>query len=243
MSSRRTSRLGSLTTGLLDLFVPRRCLGCRARAVPPWCEACSAEVRPAPPGCSRCAAPRRAGHACWPADAPIDATVAAFDYRGPIAASVVTAKLAGATSAWPTLATPLARRLAASPPDVDVITWVTTAPRRVRQRGVDHPAVIARVVAQALQVPTLRLLDARQERDADRYHARVRLPGTSVLLVDDVVTTGATAWRAASVLRRAGAGRVVLAVLARAGSHPLGSSVRDPITEAHTAATLRLPLR
>jgi predicted amidophosphoribosyltransferase len=55
----------------------------------------------------------------------------------------------------------------------------------------------------------------------------VRLPGSNVLLVDDVVTTGTTAWRAAAELRAAGAGRIELAVLARAGTHPLGVAAGD----------------
>jgi predicted amidophosphoribosyltransferase len=153
--------------------------------------------------------------------------MAAFDYRGPVAAAVVTGKVAGARAGWPALAAALAERVQDVGVDADVVTWVTTPAVRVRARGVDHAQVLAVEVARAVGLPCLALLDAATNgAERDRYRARRSLPGTHVLLVDDVVTTGATAWRAASCLRQAGAGRVELAVLARAGTHPLGAVSR-----------------
>ena len=59
-------------------------------------------------------------------------------------------------------------------------------------------------------------------QDNVRNAFRVRQPravkGRSILLVDDVLTTGATSSEAARILRKAGAARVVVAVLARAHS-------------------------
>lgn len=212
---------------LLELFAPTRCLSCRRRGPLPWCAACAEQVRHLPEGCRRCAAPRGGAHACWPPDAPIDATVAACDYRGPVAAAVVTAKVAGARAGWPALAHVLAARMRDVEVDADVVTWVTTPATRVRVRGIDHAQTLAAEVARAVDLPCVALLDARPGgTDRDRYRALRALPGTHVLLVDDVVTTGATAWRAANCLRLAGAGRVELAVLARAGTHPLGAVSR-----------------
>jgi len=155
-------------------------------------------------------------------------TVAAYDYRGVVAAAIVTAKLAGAHAGWSGLVEPLAARLRADPPPVDVVTAITTPAGRVRARGRDHAALLAGLVSGALGLPVLPLLEASAGPDGrDRYRARHRLPGTDVLLVDDVLTTGATAWRAAATLRAAGAGAIHLAVLARAGTHPLGVAARN----------------
>jgi predicted amidophosphoribosyltransferase len=206
---------------LLALLAPPRCLACRARAAPPWCSPCAGRVGGPAEGCPRCAAPRGGPHRCWPAHAPIASTRAVFDYRGPVARAVVTAKLGGAHAGWSALGEVLADHLLRDPPAVDVVTWVTTAPARLRRRGVDHAAVLARIVGARIGVPVTGLLAVRRSTERERLVPARRLPGTEVLLVDDVLTTGATATEAAAALLAAGAGQVHLAVLARAGTHAL----------------------
>jgi len=144
-----------------------------------------------------------------------------YDYRGPVASAVVTAKVGGAHAGWGPLGRILAARVCADPPDVDVTTWVTTARARRRRRGVDHAEVLAGSVAAAIGAPRLATLGVVEDRRGERFTSHVELPGSNLLLVDDVLTTGATAVRAATTLVSAGAGSVHLAVLARAGSHPL----------------------
>jgi predicted amidophosphoribosyltransferase len=99
-------------------------------------------------------------------------------------------------------------------------------------RAHNPAATLARVLARRLHVPAgehiLRkarrtppqtTLTATQRRTNVRGAFIVRRPavvaGTTVLLVDDVLTTGSTSHEAAKVLRRAGVARVVVAVLAR----------------------------
>lgn len=210
---------------MLELLIPTRCLACRARSDLPWCARCEAAVRVLPPGCVRCAAPSSAGHGCWPFDAPIDATLTSYDYRGPVSAALVAAKVTGAWRGWGPLSVDLAGRVAALRPSIDAVTWVTSVPRRVRQRGIDHARAIAVPLARAVDAPLIRLLDVTSGPDhREGFRARLSVPGTDLLLVDDVLTSGATAWRAAAALRDAGAGRIVLATLARAGTHPLGAA-------------------
>lgn len=121
----------------------------------------------------------------------------------------------------------------------DIVTYVPTHfLRRIHRKGLSGAAAIAREVAQRLElpaVPMLRMTRAAKKQsmllDAERpgnvrgafaikkRYARLRpegLKGLNILLVDDVLTTGSTASEIARVLKDAGAGKVTLAVVARA---------------------------
>ncbi|MEX2562239.1 MAG: phosphoribosyltransferase family protein [Nitriliruptoraceae bacterium] len=149
--------------------------------------------------------------------------MAAFDYTGPVAAAIRTAKLGGAWSGWQAMGSQLAEVAAAVTLDADVVTWVTTSRRRAQRRGFDHAQLLADAVGRVLDLPCVRLLDVMEGRRADAFRVtkQLRLPGTHVLLVDDVLTTGVTASGAAQALKSAGAGTVTLGVVARAGRHDL----------------------
>ena len=107
---------------------------------------------------------------------------------------------------------------------------IPTATSRIRQRGFGHGELLARVLSHkiALQAATAlgRLGQTRQlgSRRSDRLKQPrgnyfVRLPktikGRNILLVDDVVTTGATIREAAKVLRKAGAQRIDALIFAK----------------------------
>lgn len=115
------------------------------------------------------------------------------------------------------------------PPEGALITFVPTAQRRVRERGYDQAALIAKELSVRLGLPCLPLLARmgsqrqlgqrreirkQQMTDAFRPLGNIDLHGRHVLLVDDVLTTGATCEAAARALRQAGAKRVSAAVFA-----------------------------
>lgn len=141
------------------------------------------------------------------------------------------------------LADMLVRRLgldAGPRTDIDVVTWAPTSAAHIRHRGYDQAELLARAVAKRLGVPCRRLLyrshgpaqtgRSRAERLAGPgFRARTVHRPLRVLVVDDVVTTGATLLAAEQVLLEAGVSHVVLAAVA---ATPAGTGRWAPIGSA-----------
>lgn len=164
----------------------------------------------------------------------IDKCVSPLYYKDKVRASVHQYKFGGCSA--------YSRRYAALMSDcvennldcrsIDVISWITLSKKRLRQRGYDQARLLAEEIAAKTGLPCRQLLqkvknnsaqsltrDAKQRREnvAGVYALDdgADVSGLRILLVDDVVTTGATMSEAARILRKAGAKSVFGVTLAR----------------------------
>jgi predicted amidophosphoribosyltransferase len=201
------------------MLLPVDCAACGARGPSP-CSGCLERLRPAPtlatpPG--------------------LDRFSALLAYEGVGRELVARLKYRNQRAALGGLGRAAAALIVVAP---DVVTWAPTSAARRGHRGYDQAELLARVVGRALGRPVRRLLvrlpgRPQTGRDAaDRWSGpayrlastpfgggRTRIAGRTVLVVDDVVTTGATMAAAAAALRPTGA-RVHGLAVARTPAHP-----------------------
>ncbi len=197
---------------VLDLLIPPRCAVCAAAGAA-LCRRCATALPGAPD-----LAPPAGLQACWALlsyDRTTRDLVAALKYRRH--REVVRAVA-------PALATLLDGLLSPPHPGAACVTWAPTSGRRRRRRGYDQAELLARGTATAAGVPLQRLLTrlpGPAQTGRDRVHRldgpafrALQAPPATVVVLDDVWTTGATLSAAASALRNAGATHVLGLVLA-----------------------------
>lgn len=162
----------------------------------------------------------------------LDSFAAVWYYEGNVRKSLLRYKFYGARSYADAYGRLLAMKLSnAHPEGFDILTWIPISPIRKLRRGYDQVELLARAVGRELEirpVPLLRkvrhnpaqsgIRDPSQRRanvlGVYRLRKGVDLAGKRVLLLDDILTTGATAGEAAKVLRTAGAKEVHCAAIA-----------------------------
>ena len=220
--------LRRITSTALDLALPASCSGC-GREGAPLCVAClpALDARLALPGGTPIGLP-----------ADIPATLLQLEWCAPFAGPVRHAlhdlKYAGERRLAEPLGAAVARRWARVGTGAEVVVPVPVHADRERHRGYDQAALIAAVVARDLGRPLALALErgratvaqfelGREDRAANvagafRVRAgtsRAAVTGRWVLLVDDVVTTGATLAACATALRDVGAAAVSAIAVAR----------------------------
>jgi len=220
---------------LLDAALPARCFLCgKEGGGAAVCSVCSTSLPPwqALAACPVCALPDTGGEVCGRCSRrppAFDRTTAAYLYAFPVEQMVQALKYGDALelAAW------LGERLVPPDGEWDLLLPVPLHADRLAERGFNQAIELARPLARrglVLRHDVLRRvratkaqagLDARSRRRNLRnaFVASGNLRGRRILLLDDVMTTGATLDAAAAALRRAGAARVANQVLARTPSH------------------------
>jgi ComF family protein len=227
-----------MLAGALALL-PSQCELCRGWGAGLVCRSCTERHAPERPRCARCGlvlgAPAPACGECLRDPPPFEHTVCALDYGFPWDRLITAFKFQRRVELAAPLAEVLSRaidREDAAPRGNLLVAPVPLTPARLAKRGFNQAWELARRVARArgLQAHAhalRRVLDTSPQAGLSSHERRHNLrnafapsPGTTlkgahVALVDDVMTTGATAREAALALRRGGALSVRLWVLAR----------------------------
>lgn len=213
-----------LWNAILDLLYPPKCAFCR-RILPKnasgACEKCLDALEFTPTGGTKrgdfyttCVSP------LW-YESEVRESILRYKFQGCAAYAAVYGQI---------LATRIEAEFAGK---YDLLSWVPLHRSRERMRGYDQSRLLAEEACRRLDMPAVRLLEKHratgqqsrltkpEQRRANvsgayRVHGSAEvLRGKRVLLIDDVLTTGATLSECARVLRSAGAAEVLCATLAR----------------------------
>lgn len=221
----------------IERALPGQCAVCRAWPARSLCESCVSRFAQPGARCLRCALPVGAGVAqcgrCLTHPPPLDACYAAVSYDYPWSSLIGQYKFNG-QAGWARVFATLMRSTPWVEPaldDADFVLPIPLAPERLAERGFNQSQQLARLLAPARHDATL-LLRIRHTPAQATLDRRARLAnvkgafaldplragevrGKRVVLVDDVMTSGASLHAAAHVLKDAGAARVTAVVLAR----------------------------
>jgi len=228
----------------IDWLYPPECGGCGRRGFR-WCDECEKKVREIrPPLCQRCGAPlpdhfSSGEQICIPCrihPPHYEALRARGIFEGGLRAAIHALKYKGNLGLGEMLAAGLERSLCKLNWKVDGIIPVPLSRTRLKERGYNQAALLAQPLALAEEIPYMpkvveRVRDTasqvglkieeRRRNVAGAFLARKNeIDGKTILLVDDVATTGATLDACAEALLRGGAGLVYGLTLARAQFNP-----------------------
>ncbi len=227
--------LSKFARSALDLVFPIHCAGCGQEGAVICGECVGDMARLTPPYCRICANPGISGLCQWCAQFArgFDSLRAPYVFEGTIRDAIHRLKYKGERAAAPVLGGFMSEYLERNPSDADVLIPAPLHPRRLRSRGYNQAALLAREVGRRLDVQVrpevlVRVADPRpqvetrtreERRDnvAGNFVCDTDLSGITAMLIDDVATTGSTLSECAAALKEAGACKVHALCLAREG--------------------------
>lgn len=219
---------------LIAIFLPERCAFCGCVVAPydTICEACQREISViTPPICRRCGH-HKADCLCRGKRQHFDGVTAPFYYADAVRAGILRLKRRDDSLAIDTFAVYMARAVQREYEDetIDGICFVPMTKRRLQEREYNQGELLAKALGKQLQLPVMPVLaklydTAMQKKMAFRIRRSGNVLGVfdvmdesvrdkTVLLVDDVLTTGATLNECAKMLKLYGAKRVLVVTLA-----------------------------
>lgn len=238
-------KLQACTSTLSKHFnLPHTCVLCDSYGPDRLCQACIEQFLQTPRfSCSVCALPLHHSALlcgeCIQHIPPFDDTYSPFIYQKPVSDLILQFKDQGDYYAGKALADIFCRQakqhlMQQHKPLPDLITAVPLHWKKQQQRSFNQSAFFARHLSEQLGVPLLtqvkRILASPDQKQLTRtqrlqnihnsFTVSTRLQHQHIAIVDDVMTTGATASALTMALKKAGAGKVSVWVLARVPKHP-----------------------
>ena len=207
---------------ILDLLFPPKCVICQ-KVLPPGefiCPHCARELSPT------------AGQSKQHGDF-FDVCYSPFFYVAPLRESFLRYKFSGRTVYAPHYARWMADCLTGEDTArFDCITWAPLSTRRRLKRGYDQAQLLALELGKLLSLPVTSTLRKKHRKPLSRLEGKrairagqllgayslksgINMTGKRILLVDDIITSGATLSECARILKTAGAAEVVCVTLAR----------------------------
>ena len=220
---------------MIVFLFPSHCIGC-GRIGTFLCDACCQKLPGIPlPICNNCGKPESTATlcpTCWGWQSQIDGIRSPFRFEGVIRQAIHELKYRNLKAIAGRLAELLFDYLQANPMPGEVLVPVPLHLRRLQERGYNQSRLLAKELGKLIALPLIdgglhRLKDSlpqartttveeRRRNVANAFACRnEKLNGRSVILIDDVCTSGATLEACAKALKRAGAVSVWGLTLAR----------------------------
>jgi len=212
---------------ILEFIAPHYCCGCGAIGSL-LCVNCKKDIDSEKMICIGCCRPTNSQSLCKSCHLPYERAWVAGERNGVLQRLIGLYKFSRARSGYKILGDLL---LATIPelPDETIIVPIPTVPGHIRERGYDHMLLIAKYIAKKRNLKIEKLLYRKTNTKQRQSNAKQRIEqakrafgvdikldiNTPYLLIDDVITTGATIKYASQALRDAGAKHVWVAIIAR----------------------------
>lgn len=223
-----------LAQKIFDFIFPQTCFICGDSGCE-ICLNCIKRLRRARPKCLKCAQENPFGVYCAThrESTQPDRVIAPFAFNGPLRELIHQLKYEDVTNVVEPLSLEVAHLTKTIPNYREfIITYIPLAKKRLLERGYNQSELIAEAVSDVLKVTLTGMLTRveghlTQVQSGDQKRRRQNVKGVfkikqdveipeNVILIDDVITTGATVEEAAKVLKKAGAKTVIVLALALA---------------------------
>jgi competence protein ComFC len=221
-------------SSFLDFIFPRSCFVC-GKAGTDLCEPCGKVLKPAQLRCLHCSRANPYGKYCFRCKkaSQADQVLAVFAYKSPLKDVIHQFKYEDASSLGEVFSHLLSQKIKKIPGYRSYkLTFIPLAAHRERQRGYNQARLLVDGIIRELKMERTDLLTRvevgeSQVRSGTKSARRANVRGTfelktdtkipsKIILIDDVITTGATVEEAAKVLKKAGVKGIVVLALALA---------------------------